>query len=85
MAPHWTASFEYLFTHYGRTGTFFPNAGQRFDSDFSMQQLRLGLNYRFGDVPREVTLKVSTTDPDLINFHGQATLSGQGYPAFRRS
>jgi hypothetical protein len=50
-----------------------------------MQQLRLGLNYRFGDVPREVTFKVSTTDPDLINFHGQATLSGQGYPAFRRS
>src|SRR5215831_4826169 len=84
VAPHWTASFEYLFTHYGRTGTFFPNAGEGFDSDFSMQQLRLGLNYRFGDVPREVTLKVSTTDPDLINFHGQATLSGQGYPAFRQ-
>jgi len=80
-----SARFEYLFTHYGRTGTFFPNAEEGFDSDFSMQQLRLGLNYRFGDVPREVTLKVSTTDPDLINFHGQATLSGQGYPAFRRS
>jgi high affinity Mn2+ porin len=61
VAPHWTASLEYLFTHYGHTGTSFPNAGQGFDSDFSMQQLRLGLNYRFGDVPREATLTVPTT------------------------
>jgi high affinity Mn2+ porin len=84
VARHWTASLEYLFTHYGHTGTFFPNAGQGFDSDFSMQQLRLGLNYRFGDVSGKAPVKApATPDPDLINFHGQATLSGQGYPSFR--
>jgi high affinity Mn2+ porin len=84
IKPHWTASLEYLYTHYSHTGTFFPNAGQGFDSDFSLQQVRLGLNYRFGDVSGKAPAKSSTApDPDLINFHGQATFSAQGYPAFR--
>jgi high affinity Mn2+ porin len=84
VAPHWTASLEYLFTRYGHTSTFFPNAGQGYDSDFSLQQLRLGLNYRFGDISGKAPVNApSTLDPDLINFHGQATFSGQGYPSFR--
>ena len=36
IKPHWTASLEYLYTHYSHTGTFFPTAGQGFDSDFSL-------------------------------------------------
>jgi high affinity Mn2+ porin len=84
VIPHWTASLEYLFTRYGHTSTFFPNAGQGYDSDFSLQQLRLGLNYRFGDISGKASVKApATTDRDLINFHGQATFSGQGYPSFR--
>ena len=84
IKPHWTASLEYLYTHYSHTGTFFPNAGQGFDSDFSLQQLRLGLNYRFGDVTSKAPVKApAAADPDIVNFHGQATLSAQGYPAFR--
>jgi high affinity Mn2+ porin len=84
IKPHWTASLEYLYTHYSHTGTFFPNAGQGFDSDFSLQQVRLGLNYRFGDASGKAPVKSPTTpDLDLINFHGQATFSAQGYPAFR--
>ena len=57
IKPHWTASLEYLYTHYSHTGTFFPNAGQGSDSDFSLQQLRLGLNYRFGDVIGKAPVK----------------------------
>jgi high affinity Mn2+ porin len=84
VKPPWTMSLEYLFTRYGHTGTFFPNAGQGYDSDFSLQQLRVGLNYRFGDAAGKVPVKgPATADPDIVNFHGQATFSGQGYPAFR--
>ena len=35
VAPHWTASIEYLFTHYGHTSVFFPNAGQAFGASHS--------------------------------------------------
>ena len=83
IKPHWTASLEYLYTRYGHTGTFFPNAGQGYDSDFPLQQVRVGLNYRFGDMAGKAPIKAQATpDPDLVNFHGQATFSGQTYPAF---
>ena len=49
VAPHWTASIQYLYTDYGRSNVLFANAGQRFDSDLSLQELRAGLNYQFGD------------------------------------
>jgi high affinity Mn2+ porin len=84
IKPHWTAGVEYLYTRYGHTGTFFPNAGQGYDSDFPLQQVRLGLNYRFGDMAGKVPINTpATPDPDLVNFHGQATFSAQTYPAFR--
>jgi high affinity Mn2+ porin len=84
IKPHWTASLEYLYTRYGRTDTFFPNAGQAFDSDFPLHQVRVGLNYRFDDMAGKAPIKAQATpDPDIVNFHGQATFSGQTYPAFR--
>jgi high affinity Mn2+ porin len=83
VMPHWTASLEYLYTRYGRTGTFFPNAGQGYDSDFSLQQVRVGLNYRFDDTAGKAPITTQATpDADLVNFHGQATFSAQTYPAF---
>ena len=57
IKPHWTASLEYLYTRYGHTGTFFPNAGQGYDSDFPLQQVRVGLNYRFGDMAGKAPIK----------------------------
>ena len=48
VAPHWTARLEYLFTDYGNSGTSFFGGAQRFNSDFSVQQVRAGLNYQFG-------------------------------------
>jgi high affinity Mn2+ porin len=86
VAPHWTASFQYLFTSYGNNSVTFPFAAQRFNSDLSLQELRLGLNYRFGD-----DVKLSEKDPaaraalgtQSINFHAQFTGTWQGYPAIR--
>ena len=46
LAPHWTARLEYLFTDYGkRTTTFFGT--QPISSDFELQEVRFGLNYKF--------------------------------------
>jgi high affinity Mn2+ porin len=86
LVPHWTARVEYLFTDYGTSSVLFPSAGQRFNSDFSLQELRLGLNYQFGAdaAPTSIVTKApAAPDPDNINFHGQATFVEQAYPAFR--
>ena len=53
IVPHWTARLEYLFTDYGTNNkTFFGT--QPFNSDFQLQELRLGLNYQFGNDCRSV-------------------------------
>ena len=83
VAPHWTASIQYLYTDYGHGKVLFANAGQRFDSDLSLQELRAGLNYRFGDDAAVANVSTRTPDPDIVNFHGQTTFTWQGYPAFR--
>jgi high affinity Mn2+ porin len=84
IKPHWTGSVEYLYTRYGHTGVFFPNAGQAFVSDFPLQQVRVGLNYRFADATGKAPTKApAMPDPDLVNFHGQATWSAQTYTRFR--
>ena len=86
IAPHWTGRLEYLFTDYGRSSTPFFAGGQPISSDFSLQELRVGLNYRFGsDAPPApiVTKAVAAPDPDNLNFHGQSTFTWQGYPAIR--
>jgi high affinity Mn2+ porin len=86
LLPHWTASLEYLFTDYGHSNVVFPNNGQSFNSNFSLQELRVGLNYRFGSdaTPADIlTQGLSAPDSDLINFHGQTTFTVQGYPAIR--
>jgi high affinity Mn2+ porin len=49
VAPHWTANVEYLFTAFGAQSVVFPFAAQRLDSDLSIQSLRIGLNYQFGE------------------------------------
>lgn len=82
IAPHWTASLEYLFTDYGSTGVPFPNAAQRFNSDFTLQELRAGVDYRFGDGSKPA-IDVYGPDEERFAFHGQATFTWQGYPSFR--
>jgi high affinity Mn2+ porin len=87
MAPHWTARLEYLFTDYGiNSKTFFGT--QPFNSDFQLQELRLGLNYQFGNgaVPASapiVTKEAAAPAADILSLHGQTTFVYQGYPTFR--
>jgi len=84
VALHWTARLEYLFTDYGTSSVLFANAGQRFNSDFSLQELRAGLNYQFGNDPLAAVPTVpAAPETDRVNFHGQTTFVEQAYPAFR--
>jgi high affinity Mn2+ porin len=84
IVPHWTARLEYLYTDYGNETVLFGSAGQRFTSDFSLQELRVGVNYQFGANGTESnTAAPAAPDPDNVNFHGQTTFLWQGYPAFR--
>jgi high affinity Mn2+ porin len=84
IAPHWTATLEYLFTDYGSSSVSFPSVGQRFDADFFLHELRAGVNYRFGtDAAPAIPSLAAAPAADLVNFHGQATFVWQGYPPIR--
>ena len=83
VVPHWTASVEYLFTAFGKTGITFASTRQRFDSDLTVQELRAGLNYHFDDASPAKAKALAAPDPDNINFHGQSTFVWQGYPPIR--
>jgi high affinity Mn2+ porin len=48
IARHWTARLEYLFTDYGKTSATYLGT-QPISTDFQLQELRLGLNYQFGN------------------------------------
>src|SRR5262245_66487346 len=64
----------------------FPGAGLQFTSDFSLQQARSSLNYRFGGGGTNangVSTGLPTAELVLVNVHGQTTFVWQGYPAMR--
>ena len=85
LAPTWTAGFEYLYTRYGNNTVGFANAGQTFQSDLSLQQLRLTLNYRPNADQKSGNDAASWFAPqeDRFNVHGQTTFVWQAYPAMR--
>lgn len=78
LIPHWTVKAEYLFTSYGNRNIDSGLFGQQFTSNLAEQQVRLGLNYHFGEKP----YSGGWFDPNNINIHGQVTYAWQGYPAF---
>jgi high affinity Mn2+ porin len=85
LAPSWTAGLEYLYTRYGNSTVGFANAGQTFQSNLSLQELRLTLNYRPGVDQKPGNDAASWFAPaeDRFNVHGQATFVWQAYPAMR--
>jgi high affinity Mn2+ porin len=81
LIPHWTVKAEYLYTGFGNRNIDFPSAGQQFTSNLSEQEVRVGINYHFGekDTPYPANFGF---DPDKVNIHGQVTYTWQGFPAF---
>ncbi len=79
FAQSWTGKIEYLFTNFGTTSVKFPAGAQRFDSDLAVHELRLGVNYRFGNEEAQT----NGATPDRLSIHGQTTYVDQYTPSFR--
>jgi high affinity Mn2+ porin len=86
VAPSWIFRVEYLWTGYPTRNVDNPWSGVRVSSDWSQQEFRLGLNYRFDDPARPAAFAPSRfvpPIPDIFAVHGQATFVEQAYPSFR--
>ncbi len=84
ISGHWTGKVEYLFTDYGSSTVNFSSLGDRTKSDLSLQEVRVGVNYQFGNsVLGDDPSTPAVPARDDISIHGQMTLTEQGYPAFR--
>jgi high affinity Mn2+ porin len=85
IAPNWTARIEYLYDRFGTVAGVFPS-GTAYRSDFDIQTLRLGLNYKLGvpdaDIAAQASVDHWLVARDNWNIHGQFTFVEQGYPAF---
>jgi high affinity Mn2+ porin len=84
IAPHWTVRGEYLWTDFPSVALNFPASGQRVSSGLSLNQFRLGLDYRFNDPSRPAAFAPSlfVGAGDTFAVHGQATAVNQAYPSF---
>ena len=84
MVPGWTAKIEYLYSQFGTSAATFPLGGQKFESDLSMHQVRLGLNYKLGEQSRPDWTKPMPPAFETDNWaiHGQTTFVSQFAPAF---
>ena len=87
IARHWTARLEYLFTDYGKTSATYLGT-QPMSTDFQLQELRLGLNYQFGNDSAPFAAPIVTKggaapEADYLSLHGQSTFVYQGYPTIR--
>jgi high affinity Mn2+ porin len=83
FVPHWTARLEYLYSDFGTASVTFPLAGQRFDSNLSVQEVRLGLNYQLGgNGSNSATGGLAPLAGDNWSIHGQTTYLSQFVPRF---
>jgi high affinity Mn2+ porin len=85
LVPHWTARLEYLYSDFGTASVTFPLAGQRLDSNLSVQEVRVGLNYKLGDSGSKAdSFLTAPTPPEGENWaiHTQTTFASQYAPPF---
>jgi high affinity Mn2+ porin len=83
LVPHWTARVEYLYSDYGVSSVTFPLAGQRFDSNLTTQQWRVGLNYQLGEAAAKAgDGGIAPLEGDNWVIHGQTTFVNQFAPPF---
>ena len=88
VAPSWSARLEYLYTGFGNRSRDFNASGDAFNSNLSLQEVRLGLNYKlFADAPGQgdalITKAPSLPAEQLWAVHGQTTFVEQYAAPFR--
>jgi high affinity Mn2+ porin len=77
---NWSAKAEYLFIDYGSRSVSFPLGAQKFDSNLTLNEFRVGLNYRLnGETGKFADAAAAPAAPETDNFavHGQSTLLEQ--------
>jgi high affinity Mn2+ porin len=80
LRSNWTARLEYLYTQFGMRNVYFPDATQGFDSNLTIQSIRLGFNYGIGGKgvdPEVFTKGVSALDLGWFALHAQTTFVNQ--------
>jgi len=82
LTPEWSAKLEYAYSDFARSNTFLPIAGENYSSDFKLQTISLGLNYRFGERALGDIHPGLISDTDNWSFHTQSTIVGMGNAAF---
>jgi high affinity Mn2+ porin len=83
LVPHWTARVEYLYSDFGASSVTFPLAGQRFDSNLTTQEVRVGLNYQLGEAAAKAgNGGIAPLEGDNWAIHGQTTFVSQYAPSF---
>ena len=85
---NWSARAEYLFVDYGSRSVSFPLGAQRFDSNLTLNEFRLGLNYRLnGEIEKSADASAPWPWPpaetDNFAIHGQSTFLEQYVFPFR--
>ena len=85
LSPQWSASLQYIYSSFGGHSAGFNGGNQRFSSDMTLQDVRLGLNYHFGAAGTEPAgaPAPAQTAPDWFAIHGQATYVHQYDFGFR--
>jgi high affinity Mn2+ porin len=82
----WSARTEYLYTRLGLTGFAFASAPASYASQYDLQRIRIGLNYKFGAPDaKDDASEHADRGPFSWELHGQTTFIYQGYPAFSAS
>jgi high affinity Mn2+ porin len=82
VLPNWSARLEYLYTGFGNRSRDFNASADAFNSRLSLQEVRLGLNYKlFADAPGQVdsliTKAPSLPTEQIWAVHGQTTFVEQ--------
>jgi high affinity Mn2+ porin len=86
IASHWTARLEYLRTDFANRGASFPAAAQRFDSNLTLQSVRLGLNYHLGEDTKKWNVFApvpAALETNSFSIHAQTTYVNQYAFPFR--
>jgi high affinity Mn2+ porin len=79
LDSRWSARAEYLYTNFNLSGFVFGSFPSRYDTQYDLHRVRLGLNYRFGEV-EEKKAKRDDRGPGSFEFRGQTVFVFQGYP-----
>jgi high affinity Mn2+ porin len=86
VTDKWSATAEFLYTGFPNKATTFTAAEEGYQSNLSMESLRVGLNYHLADgdpVTELLTKGAQPLETDRFAIHGQATFLNQYAPTFR--